>query len=365
MEKALQYLDPEDYFAHTEPLRVFHHPSFQKDAKTIVAAAGALNLRECFGIFSSGTSSANLKGYIHTLTALESNARAVNDFFGLTSQDTWGLSLPDYHIGGVQVLLRARLLGAKVADLRGWDPERWYSRMSSLGVRVTSVVPTQVHDLVSDKIKAPPGLRLLIVGGDFLSKELETRARQLGWPIIRTFGMTELGSQIASSTPEDDSLTPLPLHQLKTNGEGVLQVKSPALFSYRFEKKENWDFTPLSSLLDAEGYFQTQDIVDLKANHIVPLGRSGDFFKTGGHLILLGDLRETLQRFLLNNSLFGRAEIYLQDDDRKGKKIILLHEGIAEPLLRDLSESFRPIKIDETRSVEKIDRTALGKATRL
>jgi o-succinylbenzoate---CoA ligase len=365
LEAALQYLDPEKYFSSSDSLRIFHHSSLSQEATELREVSRDLNLHNHFGVFSSGTSSSQLKGYIHSLHALEANARAVNKFFKLGSEDTWGLSLPDYHIGGLQVLLRAKLSGAKVVDLRGWEPMKWVESLATLGVRVTSVVPTQVYDLVASEVPAPKALHLLIVGGDFLSKELEIRAKKLGWPVIRTFGMTEAGSQIASTLPGTTSLSPLPIHQLSLDERGLLKIKSPALFSYRFEKNQSWDLTPVESLLDSEGFYQTQDEVDLKSDSLTPFGRSGDYFKTGGHLVRLGDLREILQKFLLENALFGKAEVYFTDDERKGKKVILLHEDLSESDLTKIVNDFKPVKLDEVRLVEKIDRTALGKAMRL
>lgn len=358
----MQYLDPDQYFSTSTSLRIFHHPDLTKQAAELLKASSHLDLKDHYGIFSSGTSSGGLKGYIHSLDALSTNARAVNEFFELKNEDTWALSLPDYHIGGLQVLLRAKLAGAKVVDARGWDPDKWYKTISQANVRVTSIVPTQLYDLIKNEFHSPTELRYLIVGGDFLSEELHSRAKDLGWPIIRTYGMSEAGSQIASSTLDNTSLQILPIHRLKTDGTENLLIKSPALFSYSFTHSTGWQITPIS--LDSEGFYKTQDKVKLEGANLVPLGRTGDEFKSKGHLIRLGDLRETLQKFLIELSLFSKAEIYFEEDERKGKRIVLLHEDLSPDILLALKEKMAPVIIDEIKVVDKIDRTALGKSIR-
>lgn len=365
MEETLQYLDPNSYFPSQTPLKIFHHNDLKSQAKELIEAFKSYDLKNHFGIFSSGTSAGGLKGYVHSIEALEANARAVNSFFKLTEVDTWALSLPDYHIGGLQVLLRAKLAGAKVVDARGWDPSKWIKTLHETRVRITSIVPTQLYDLVRLELPPPTGLRLLIVGGDFLSIGLEKKAKELGWPVIRTFGMTEAASQIASSSIEGSSLQVLPIHEVKTSENNVLLIRSPALFSYFFKEANDWIIKPIEDFLDTAGFYRTQDEVRLNGSHLIPLGRSGDEFKSGGHLIRLGNLRETLQNFLLKESLFGKAEIYLTEDERKGKNIILLHEKLDEEILAKIQDAFLPVKIDRLQSVEKIDRTALGKAIRL
>lgn len=362
MEETLQYLDPDQYFSPQPSLRVFHHPNLKTQAEELQKAIRELNLKNHFAIFSSGTSSGALKGYIHSREALEANALAVNSFYNLTSSDTWALSLPDYHIGGLQVLLRAKLANAKVVDARGWEPRKWSSTLNDAAVRVTSIVPTQLYDLVRLEISPPSELRLLIVGGDFLSEELEKRARELGWPVIRTFGMTEAASQIASASIHENKLRVLPLHVLKVNEDRILKIKSVSLFSYQFKQNLGWVINPVSDLLDSEGYFKTSDEVELVDGVLTPLGRAGDYFKTGGHLMRLSQLREAVDKILIDHSQLGKAEIYIADDERKGKEVILQHEEISPELIELIKFSVLPARIDKILSVKRIQRTELGKA---
>lgn len=365
MEKALQHLDPSDYFPEDSKIRIFHHPDLLGPARELENLPDFSDLRGHFGVFSSGTSTTGLKAYVHSRSALESNARAVNEFFQLTASDTWALSLPDYHIGGLQVLLRAKLSGAAVVDARGWEPQRWAETLRRSSAVITSIVPTQLYDLLENRTPVPPALRYLIVGGDFLSPALEKKARSAGWPVLRTFGMTEVGSQIASAKPGKSDLEVLSIHELKVTEEQHLAIRSPALFAFECRKLEAWKVTPAKELIDADGFYLTQDTARIDGNSILPLGRSGDSFKSGGHLIRLGDLRANLQSILLAGGLFGRAEIHLLPDARKGKKIVLVHEGLQTQTLDAIRSSLAPVRVDEVRLADKIHKTDLGKSKNL
>ena len=337
------------------------HQDLRHHESEILRNLGPYFLRDHFILFSSGTTGGHLKGYALSKKALFKNAEAVNNFFGLSANDTWALSLPIYHVGGLSVLARAKLLGNTVIDLRSWEPQRWYNKMSE--VTVTSVVPTQLYDLVRLQLKAPPKLRYLIVGGDFLSTKLKEKALSLGWPVIRTYGMSEVSSQLASSrVPDSDLLEVLPIHEVKTADERLL-VKSESLFTLEFVMGEKFKVTHASRLCDQNGFFLTADRAELSGKTISPLGRLGDELKVGGHLINLQKLRDTLSGYLLEENCLGQAELTVEEDERKGKKLVLLYLTSLEGHLskNEIVNRLKPVRIDEIRPIAEFKRTDLGK----
>lgn len=336
------------------------HPDLMIHEKEILTKLNPFFLRDHFILFSSGTTGGALKGYALSKKALFANAEAVNKHFNLTKDDVWGLSLPVYHIGGLSVLARAHLLGNKIIDVRKWDPESWIEKMKD--VTITTIVPTQLHDLVQRGLKPSPKLRYIIVGGDFLSSKLKTEAMRLGWPVIRTFGMSEVSSQLASSrTPQSDDLEILPIHQVKID-DGRLTVKSESLFTLEFVMDEKFKVNTAKELSQA-GFYLTKDRAEVHGNVITPLGRIGDEFKIAGHLVNMNQLKDSLGTFLLEENIFNKMELTLEDDDRKGKKLILLAlpEAYSEDRIEILSERLKPVKLDEIRVVPDFQRTALGK----
>lgn len=341
--------------------KILFPPQFKTLALEAVAKLNSFDLNQRFIIYSSGTSS-QIKGYVIHRDALFANAKAVNTHFNLGPQDIWGLSLPEYHIGGLSVLARAHLLQNKIIDCRGWRPDEWIKKITDEKISITTIVPTQLYDLVRDSKKAPPHLRYLVVGGDFLSLSLSQKAIDLGWPVIRTFGMSEVCSQLASAkTPHDLGLEVLPIHQVKTDDSGRLLIKSRALFDLQFIQGKTFEITKSGDLCDKDGFYPTQDQVKIEGNKLYSLGRLDEQFKTGGHLINLNILKEALHGQLIKEGLYGKAELKIEDDERKGKRLELWHLSELSVQQLDLIKSaLSPVKLD-LKAVNNFNRTDLGK----
>lgn len=330
--------------------QVLCHPQYKSLVPKILEGLKPYSLENHFILFSSGTTGGDLKGYALSKEALFTNAKAVNEHFNLSKDDVWGLSLPIYHVGGLSVLARAHLLGNKIIDARG----AWLKALDE--VTITTVVPTQVYDLVKNGIKPSKNLRYLVVGGDFLSTSLQEKAQDLGWPVVRTFGMSEVSSQLASG----NDLKVLPIHEVKTNAEKVLLVKSKSLFTLEFILGEKFKVTLASDLLDQDGFYMTKDRVEINHGTLKHLGRINDEVKISGHLVNLLELKNELSGFLLKHGLYNQMEFSLEDDERKGKKLVLLtlsHNQLTE----EISKLIAPVKIDEVRLVNEFNRTDLGK----
>jgi O-succinylbenzoic acid--CoA ligase len=262
----------------------------------------------------------------------------------------------------LSVLARAHLLKNRIVDVRKWDPDSWLEKMQD--VTITTIVPTQLHDLVQRKMKPSPKLRYIIVGGDFLSSKLKEEAIKLGWPVIRTFGMSEVCSQLASArTPESDDLEILPIHEVQSD-EGRLIVKSKALFTLEFLMGGKFKVNTAKEL-SANGFYLTKDRAEVIDNIITPLGRMGDEFKIAGHLVNMNQLKDSLGTFLIENNLFNQMEFSIQDDERKGKKLVLLALPAAKEYTDALKEQIKPVKIDEVTIVDSFERTSLGKLKKL
>lgn len=344
-----------------EEFKILTHPHLKDAGSKLREELLSLDFTAHYALFSSGTSSKELKGYVLSEKALNINAEAVNTFFGLTKDDVWGLSLPVYHVGGLSVLIRARLLGNKVIDLRKWDPLPWHKTLSQEQVTITTIVPTQLYDLVKLGLKSPASLKRIIVGGDFLPAALEMKARDLGWPVIRTYGMTEVGSQLASGGAPGDKLQILPLHKVRLTPEGLLQVKTPSLFTAVFTLGEKLSIKFARRLCDQDDYYTTQDLVTISNNFLTPRGRINQEIKVAGHLTSLLSLKDSLGEVLLRNDAFGKAEILVEADERKGNRLILAHSGISDELIQNIRNALSPAVIDEVRMVTEFHRTDLGK----
>jgi O-succinylbenzoic acid--CoA ligase len=342
-------------------LQVLCKDEYKKIIPEILEKLQPFKLENHFILFSSGTTGGEIKGYALSKKALFKNAEAVNLFFNLNTEDVWALSLPLYHVGGLSVLARAHLLSNNIIDARRWDPDSWCHKIQK--ATITTLVPTQLFDLIQRKIKPPPHLKYLIVGGDFLSSKLKQDALDLGWPVIRTFGMSEVSSQLASSrSPQSDDLEILRIHKVKTLDSRLL-VKSESLFTLEFLMGKEFKVTMAKDLCDEKNFYFTKDLATMKGNILIPQGRLGDEFKISGHLINLNQLKDILSSILIDHHLFNQMEFIIESDDRKGNKIILvcLAENYSEEIIQQINDQIKPVKIDEVRIVANFLRTELGK----
>ena len=341
-----------------------YHPRLSQYVGELGACFESQGIREHIILFSSGTTSKNLKGYAFTLESIQINAQAVNHYLELSSKDQWGLALPEFHIGGYSVLHRSRLLGRQAINLGTWNPERFCDVIRDKLITVTSLVPTQLYDLVALKKTAPANLKHIIIGGDFLGQELESQARQLGWPIVKSFGMTEVASQLgATREPYSMSYDLFDIHQLKVDTSQRLWVKSKSLFSYEFSfEKGSWLIHPASKNMDSNGDFPLQDMGEISSsNKITPKGRLDHAVKRSGKLVDITSLRQELDRFKLQLDCWNKVEICIHSDERRGARISLLFLSDVKDIISVFLERVPAGSFDDVREVSSFERTDLGK----
>jgi O-succinylbenzoic acid--CoA ligase len=221
--------------------------------------------------------------------ALLVSARAVNRHLGITSRNHWGLALPLHHVGGFGVAARA--FEAKCGFSRfgqKWNAPLFRSWLEENHITHTSLVPTQIHDLVRAQLRAPAALAAVIIGGGRLATALGQAARDLGWPVLASYGMTEAGSQIATQAPDDlqnpfqpGPLPPLDIWQLQTAEDGRLRIAGPALFSgWLRETHGAWSFHPRQ-----EEWFTTNDVATIAPGGLHIHGRADGLVKILGELV--------------------------------------------------------------------------------
>jgi len=288
-------------------------------------------------LYTSGFSKICLlskKAFLHSACLANKNLQA-------STKDKWLISLPLYHVGGISILARAFLSGSSYfINKEAWNPNSFKRQIEREKITLSSLVPTQVYDLVGKGLKAPSSLRVLLVGGDFLSSSLYQKARDLGWPLLLCYGATETSSHIAVSK----------LSSLKKKTKPPMKLlEGVELFPY--QKKES---------IKKTGYKKTQDKETLNTS----------FFKvkTEGLLTAYFDLkRKTLFDpkdeegcFLLEDKLClkNKTLIPCQDshscffDDRKSIKLLspspqikILGEKVSlNSLVFQLEKSFQNIQ---------------------
>ena len=132
--------------------------------------------------------------------ALLTSAETVNQHLNTTSKDRWGLSLPLFHVGGLSIFARAYLSQSACFSYdKKWSAKSFVAFLNEHKITLISLVPTQVYDLVKAQTSCPASVRAIVVGGENLSQNLYKAARNLNWPLLPSYGLTECASQVATA----------------------------------------------------------------------------------------------------------------------------------------------------------------------
>lgn len=266
-------------------------------------------------LFATSGTSGKPQWILHSQQGLDWCAHTVNEHFGCTSQDVWGLALPKFHVGGHCLTHRAQLARGRLATFPNkWDAHLFHQWLTVEKVTLTSLVPTQIFDLVTSKKKAPPTLRLALIGGEHLESTLFEKALALGWPLVVSYGMTETAGLIAASTIGEKDLQPLPGWELGTNDKGLLTIAGPGIFQGHLTNEGLQTTTPP---------FTTKDLVELSDSTLKVLGRSDDQIKILGELIDLTQLRKSLATALPHH----RTTVLALPDTRRNYRLQPIIEG--------------------------------------
>lgn len=331
------------------------------------AANASEMLRGHLLVASSGTTAAapgEDKWVALSRAALLASAHAVNTFLDSGPHDVWLNPLPKFHVGGLGVLTRARLSGAAYFSLREWNAEAFLDLSLEHRATLASLVPTQVFDIVQAGLPAPRSLRAVIVGGGALDATLKSRALQLGWPLLESYGMSETASQVATArTPEERTLTPLPHAALGFDDDGTIVVlRCPALLTAYLHVGP--DGTRVEDPKH-EGSFRTNDLGELGPDgKLRILGRRSAFVKVLGESVDLVRLSALAKRLAAETGASDGA-VTAVDDPRAGARVALAYTG-SEALGAELLERFNTLVLPYERAVRvvqlpEIPRTALGK----
>lgn len=320
---------------------------------------------KCF--FQTSGSEGLPKWVVLSKEAFLISARAVNAHFQITTADRWLIALPLHHVGGFSIAARVHLSGSSYVQHAGkWHPQEFVDLCDRENVTLVSLVPTQVHDLVIERLSCPGQLRAVIVGGGAISEGLVKSARSLGWPIFQSYGMTEAASQIATQSlhsKEDAGLEVMPHWKVSTDAEGHLLLSGPALAEGYLKKSDagKWVWSAIGEV------FATRDLVSLRSEGALTflrfIGRESGVIKILGELVHLAPLQERLDQIVLQEGSLSRPIIVALPDARREMKLVLVVDsGVPELWLSRFNVGVnRFCQITEIRQISVMPRTDLGK----
>jgi O-succinylbenzoic acid--CoA ligase len=345
--------------------RLLLNPRLREDLVRRVLEERLPSRGEFLWLATSGRSGGSkLRVVALSKAALEASALQVNATLNLAKSDLWLSPLPPFHVGGFSVVVRAALSGCKHESFGAWDASLFVNAVHRFSATVVSLVPTQVFDLVRLRLACPDTIRAVVVGGGALAQSLHTRALELGWPVLRSYGMTETASQVATEArPCSSSSAWLPLldhFEARTDQHGVLELRGPSLLTgwmiFENDGTARWEDPK------RDGWFRTSDRVELRGRELRVLGRVDDLVKIRGELVDVGALETALQALVPE----GRVAVQCLPDERNGAALRVVAENAAAlkqaRALRD--EIFPPYARPEEFIEGPVEVTALGKTVR-
>jgi acyl-CoA synthetase (AMP-forming)/AMP-acid ligase II len=195
------------------------------------------------------------------------------------------------HIGGVNTLLHTLSQGGAIITIPDRTPEKVFE---TIALHQVSVLPTTPTFLTMTLISGAhlrhdtSSLRVLTYGTEPMPQQtLQRLAKDL--PAVRlkqTYGLSELGI-MATKSKANDSLW------IKLGGadfdykviDGVLWIKS---------KMAMLGYLNAAAPFDDEGYFNTQDAVELDGDYLRILGRTSELINVGGEKVYPSEVESVL-----------------------------------------------------------------------
>lgn len=316
------------------------------------------------------------------------SAEAINRHLKCEKKGRWLIPLPLFHVGGLSVLARAFCGGYVFLHKKDrWQAKAFARSLTEENISYTSLVPAQVYDLVTGNLRPPECLEFALVGGSALAPTIYKKARALGWPLLPTYGMTEVCSQVATASrsclkkPERPDLKILSHIDIRES-QGILEIKSPSLLTGYFDlslktfsdpkTKEGWFLTQdKGELVSVAGKGEKSELVHSKAStkqkvRLILKGRSDETIKIKGRLVSLEKFSTKLKQVKERLSLKKDFYLFALPCERKNHELVLVTDSFDfNEVLRVLNQLNKNLplyeKVVSFYMIKKIPRTGLWK----
>lgn len=286
---------------------------------------------------------------------------------GSIPDDTWLLTIPIFHLGGLAIVYRTCLYGTTFVCHDGFDTDKIIQDIKEYSITQMSLVPIMLKRLIN-QIPSDHTLRFILLGGAAAGEELLRKAQQRNLPVVPTYGMTETTSQFATSTVELAKQKPksvgkpllfssVKILEPDPNGIGEILVKGPVV-TKGYDNK----VTKFSE----EGYFPTGDM-GYRDNDgdLFIVQRRTDLIISGGENIYPSEVERELSRI---EGVDAVCVIGIEDE-RWGQRPIAVLETTeslsVEQIIETLRSTIAGYKIPrQYYLISEFPRTASGKIIR-
>ncbi len=325
-------------------------------------------------VLTSGTTG-RPKATLLSTAALTASSEAWSAF--LPSSTGWLLALGLGHVAGLGVVRRAAGTRVPLIIVRRSDPASIRAGLATdPPPSHLSVVPTMLTRLLDDGGGPPPAtLRAVLLGGGPIPAELVIRALAAGWPVIPTYGLSEMASGVTAATTPEAAGEPasagraLPGVQIRIampddDGIGGIEARGPTLFSGYLGDPVGSD-----EALTEDGWLRTGDLGRLDAEgRLFVFDRRSDRILRGGENIAPAEVEAVLS----GHPAIAEAAVVARRDPVYGQvpiAAVVIRPGATDPgddgLLAWCREHLARFKLPEAFiRLEILPRTPGGKLRR-
>ncbi|MCK4664776.1 MAG: long-chain fatty acid--CoA ligase [Bacteroidales bacterium] len=268
--------------------------------------------------FSSGTTG-KPKAILHSATKLLKKYQ-----FSKKPYRTLGFLLFD-HIAGIDTLLYTLFANGTLVRLTDRSPDNVYETLREKHVEVFPTSPSFLTMLIIRYLwnsSELPDLKIITFGSERMTDETLKKTISMlgtGVRVIQKYGVTEMGSPIVKSKPDDPLWISIDRRTTDYKIEnGVLFLKgSTSMLGYIFHDRCE----------EFNGWFNTQDKVEVDGEWIKILGRTTDIINVGGQKVYPAEVESILLEmdniidvtvYSKNNPIMGKvvaAKINLQNEE--------------------------------------------------
>ena len=294
-----------------------------------VVAAGPAGADVALVVHSSGTTGVPRPVEL-TYGQVLANAHGTAAALGIDEDERWLCPLPLTHVGGLMVLLRSAVYGT-TAVIGPADRD---------DVTLASMVPTQLA-----RVLARPPKRVLL-GGAAADRALLTRAKEAGWPVAPSYGLTQACSAVTIGEFGDTETSGRPIAGVSVAiaSDGEIVVDGPTV----------------------NGTLRTGDLGRLDdRGRLVVTGRKTDTIVSGGENVAPAEV----EAVLLEHPAVAEAGVFARPHPEWGEAVaakVVLRAAASEHELREWAGArLARYKVPKTIEVaDVLPRTGSGKLLR-
>ena len=290
-----------DLEIYSKEMKYCYHPNNKK--KIIIREMLDINQSGLI-LLSSGTTGIP-KAVLH-----DSDKLLKKYIYSKKRYTTIGLMLFD-HIAGIDTLFYVLSSGGSLIISQEKSIDNILTTMSQLLVEVLPASPSLIQFLLMDdrfNSNYLPSLKVITIGSERINDNLNSRLKErFGGKVelIQKYGITEIGTPATITRDNDPRYIKFKsgLIDYKID-DNVLYIKSPSSMVGYLSPDQSIPF---------DGWFNTQDQVEIDGEWIKILGRVSDIINVGGQKVYPAEVESVLQSMdnVINVAVYGKSNLIM------------------------------------------------------